>query len=70
MAIEPTKLDLTWDNNSLTLAKASELANSPVVKANKALTKDPSTFLEILFYTFSRDFLALLTYKRLVSSDN
>jgi len=34
-------------NNLVTLSKASELANSSVVKANKALTIDPSVFLAI-----------------------
>lgn len=42
----------------------SELANSPEVRANKALTIDPSTFLLILSYTFYKDFLAFLTYNK------
>jgi len=46
--MDPIKFLLTYSNKSLTLFKASELANSPVVKANKALTIDPSTLLLIL----------------------
>lgn len=47
LAIDLVKLLATSFNKSLTFYKASELANSPVVKANKALTMDPSTFLVI-----------------------
>lgn len=49
LAMDLVKLVATSFNKSLTFYKASELANSPVVMANKALTMDPSTFLEILF---------------------
>lgn len=49
-------------NKSLTFPRASELANSELaVRANKALTIDPSTVLVILSETFCKEALALLT---------
>lgn len=45
----------------MTFYKASELANSPEVKANKALAIDPSVVLVSFSETFDNDFLALLT---------
>jgi hypothetical protein len=52
LATEPVKLPATLSNKSATFYKDSELANSPDVREIKAFTKDPSTFLEILSYTF------------------
>lgn len=43
LAIEAVKLLATSFNKLATFYTASELANSPEVKANKALTIDPST---------------------------